>query len=103
MTKNERMEKNIVRITHGMKIKSHHDAHPNVKRIYKSFNNPVCKNTSGTRGMCQRMKAVTMVAMSKLWRKTKRSKKTHKEKEKNEQVHENSECVARVKRVRANK
>lgn len=36
----------------------------NVKQIYKSFNKSVCKNTSGTRGMCQRMKAVTIVAMN---------------------------------------
>lgn len=36
----------------------------NVKQIYKSFNKSVCKNASGTRGMCQRMKAVTIVAMN---------------------------------------
>lgn len=33
--------------------------------IYKSFNKSVCKNASGTRGMCQRMNTVTMVAMNK--------------------------------------
>lgn len=49
----------------------------NVKQIYKSFNNSVCKNTSGTRGMCQRMKAVTMQAMSNRISTTMNKKNIH--------------------------